>query len=191
MRIVAVFTALLLAACQPAPQSTNLAPISFASSAPMRINVARVNVVEEYQPTFKRPNVEHEFATSPAQGVRAWANQRVQAVGQSGSLEIIIQDASVRETLLPKTEGFRGFVTDDQSERYDASLKVVIKLYDGIDPLSRADANVIATRSQTINEEATIADRERLWHDMTRDMLTAFDKEAEIQMRHHFRNYLR
>jgi hypothetical protein len=97
----------------------------------------------------------------------------------------------VREVPLPKTEGFRGFVTDDQSERYDASLKVVLKLYDGQDPLSRADANVVATRSKTVNEKATIADRELIWHNMTRDMMASFDKEAELRIRRHFNAFLR
>jgi hypothetical protein len=186
-----LLTALLLTACQEAPQNYTLTPISFSQQAPIRIDVARVNIIEDYKPTFKRPNVEHEFATSPMQAVRTWANERIQPVGQNGSLEVIIKEASVREVELPKSDGFRGFVTDDQSERYDAVLEVTLRLYDGVNPLARHEGSVTVTRSKSINEKATIADRELLWHNMVRDMMATYDKEAELRLRRYFVNYLR
>lgn len=190
MRALAALALFFLAACQEAPLSYTLSPVSFRNEPAIRLNVARINVIEEYRSPSAAPNVEHQMSMSPAQGVKIWANERLQAVGSTGQLDVIITDASLKEIDLPVKKGVRGFFTDDQSERYDASLKVTLRVYDGASTMSRADGDVYVTRSRTINEKASLADREKLWHDMTTDMLKSFDREAEGRIRQYFNNYL-
>ncbi len=191
MRFVAAFALLLVAACQPAPQSYTLAPVNFNGQQPIRINVARINVVEEYRSPTSAPNVEYQMSMSPAQGVKIWANERLRAVGTQGQLDVVVTNASIKEVKLPVKQGMRGFFTDDQSERYDGALSVTLKLYDGATAMSRADGDVNVTRSRSINEKASLADREKLWHDMSNDMVKSFDHEAENRLTQYFRNYLR
>lgn len=190
MRALAALALFFVAACQNAPLSYTLAPVSFANEPVIRFNVARINVIEEYRSPTAAPNVEHQMSMSPAQGVKIWANERLRATGTTGQLDVIITDASLKETNLPVKQGVRGFFTDDQSERYDASLKVTLRLYDGTGTMSRAQGDVYVTRSRTLNEDASLADREKLWHDMTSDMLKSFDREAEGRIRQYFNNYL-
>lgn len=192
MRFYSVICSLfLLAACEAAPEGYALRPISFSDKSPISLNVARIDVIENYKSPLAAPNVEHQFATSPAQAVRIWANERLRAVGTSGSLEITIDDASVKEVKLPIKDGVRGFFTDDASERYDGVLSVTFRAYDGVNGLSRAEGSASITRSQSINEKATIADREHLWHEMVRDMANAYDREAELRLRQYFTPFIR
>lgn len=191
MRFIAAFALLFVAACQPAPQSYTLAPVNFSGQPPINVNVARINVVEDYRSPTSAPNVEYQMSMPPAQGIKIWANERLRAVGTQGQLDVIISNASIKEVKLPVKQGMRGFFTDDQSERYDAALGVTLKLYDGINAISRADGEVSITRSRTLNEKASLADREKLWHDLSTDMVKAFDREAETRLKQYFSNYLR
>lgn len=190
----ALFAALALftvTACQSAPQSYTLSPISFRNQPVIRLDVARINVVEEFRSPTHAPNVEHQMSMPPAQAVKIWANERLQAVGTSGQLDIVIQDASVKETNLPMKQGVRGLFTDDQSERYDATLAVTLRLYDGVNAMSRAEADVRASRSRSVNEKASLADREKLWHELSSDLGRSLDSEGEKRLRQYFGNYLR
>lgn len=192
MRFIHALCALfLLSSCEAAPEGYALRPISFADKAPISLNVARINVIENYKSPLAAPNVEHQFATSPAQAVRIWANERLRAVGTTGSLEITIDNASVKEVKLPVKDGVRGFFTDDASERYDGVLSVTFRAYDGENALSRAEGSVTISRTQSINEKATIADREHLWHEMVRDMANSYDREAELRLRQYFLSFIR
>lgn len=190
-KLLALAATLMLASCQEAPPAQTLPPISFANTPVMRVAVAQINIVEAYQSPMAAPNVEHQFQTSPAQAVKQWASQRLQAVGTTGIMEIIIEDASVKETPLPKTDGVKGFFTDDQSERYNASLRVAMRLYSGQQAMAAATGDVAIISSRTINEKATIAHREKLFHELTQDMMTQFDTEAEARLRQYFSAFLR
>ena len=191
MRALAAFALLFVAACQPAPQSYTLSPVTFRSQPVIRINVAKINVVEDYISPVSAPNVEHQMSTPPAQGVKIWVSERLQAVGTSGTLDVVITNASVKENKLPVKQGVRGLFTDDQSERYDANLAVTLRLYDGENAMSRSQGDVNVSRSRTINEKASLADREKLWHDMSTEMVQSYDREAEVRLRQYFANYLR
>ncbi len=187
----ALMMLLTVAACQNAPQSYTLAPVSFAREQVIRVNVAKINVVDDTSAAKSAANIEQKMSMPPSDAMRIWAKERLQAVGQTGSLEITLSDASIKEVSLPVKDGFQGFISDEQSKRYDGSLKATLRLYDGQNAMSRAEGDVAISRSQTINEKATIADREKLWHDMATDMARSFDKEAELRLRQYFSPYLR
>lgn len=182
---------LLVAACSQAPQIPALKPVDFSHKTPIRLAVSEIRVVENYQSPLRDPNVEHTFPTPPVQAVKTWANQRLRAAGGTGVLEVVIDDASVVEKKLPKTDGVRGMFTDDQSERYDARLRVTLRLYAGERAISDAEGNVNVIRSRSINEKATIAQREELQQQIVLEMMQQFDTEAELRFRQYFAPYLR
>ncbi len=184
---VLLFTA--LAACVNGTANYTPQPLQF-SGTPVRLNVAEIHVVTSYQSPQRAPNVEHQFPTSPMEAVNRWSHQRLQAAGPRGVLELLIEDASVREEKLPKKTGLEGFFTDEQDLRYSAALKVSMRIYDGASSLAVANADVFVTRLQTINERASIAERERLFDSMIQAMMAQFETEAQNQMRHYFTPYL-
>lgn len=190
-KIITLLALTLLVACQSAPEPYQPAALNFAGNGQIGINVAEVRFVEAYRSPGAHPNVEQEFPTAPAAAVKQWIKQRIFAYGGSGVLEITLDDASVKEVLLPKTKGFMGLVTDDQEARYDASLRVTMRLYDGVSSMSAANGDVIVTRSRSINERATIEDRKRLYDRMTRDLMSDFDDGMQTRLKQYFGKYIK
>lgn len=182
--------AVALASCQDAPAPSAPAAIGFGNRAPLRINVAQVNVVQAYQPPMKLPNVDHTMPTPPIMAINQWVGQRFAAAGAAGNLEITIDDASVKETPLPKKDGVTGFFTDDQEARYDAHIKVTIRLYDGVNTISVAEASAESSRWRTINEKATIAQREAMFNGMLQEMMIQLDGETESRLRQYFSRFI-
>ncbi len=180
----------LLSACESAPAAYTPAALDF-SGTPVRLNVAQIRVVENYRAPMTRPNVEQEFPTPPAAAVKKWVSQRLTAVGSSGVLEIAIDDASIREVPLPKTGGIKGVFTDDQDARYDGNLRVSLRLYDGVQVGSVASGDVSVMRSRSINEKATVNERERLYENLTKEMMTGFESETNARLRQYFSAYIR
>jgi hypothetical protein len=92
----------MVGACQtPLPPPPTFAEITFASEAPIRLNVASVDVVDEYLPPLKPPNVDHEFPVKIATVAERWGRDRLRAVGAAGSVRVTIKDASAIATDLP------------------------------------------------------------------------------------------
>ena len=162
--------------------------------APAIVNVHEIRVVDEYRPTMRQPYVEQDFPVAPAVAIKKWAHKNLQAnhaISANSVLEVSIADASVKETKLPKTKGIKGVFTDDQDARYDARIAVNFRLFNGTDAMSKANGEVIITRSRTINERATVYEREAIYHNMLRDMMIQFDSEAKSRLHQYFQPYLK
>jgi hypothetical protein len=182
--------ALTFTACEDAPQVSAPAPITFSNRAPIRLNVAQVKVIDSYRSSMTMPYIEHTLPTSPATAIHQWAGQRLIAAGQAGTLEITIEDAAVKQTDLKLKDGIEGFFTDQQSERYDAHVRVTMKLYDGVQTISIADADVDVSRMQTVNEKATVSQREKILNGMVQDIMLRFDSEGEARLRQYFARFI-
>lgn len=169
---------MLIAGCTPAPPRAQ-PDITFADRPPIRLNVARIDVVQRYQPTLSDPYVEHLFDTPPSDAIRQWANDRLSARGATGTATLIIQDASVAEEQLARDPGLRGLVTIEQSERYAARFAVRLEVNDGAGRTGSAD--VVAERTNTVPENASLSKREEVWFDLTektvRDLDARFEQE--------------
>ena len=174
--------ALAAASCRAPPEPPDFPPIRFVDAGPIRLDVGRIAVVEEYRPPLAAPNVEHVFPVQPAAAVAQWARDRLRAVGADGRAELVIRDASVVEVALRKTTGLRGVLTTDQSERYDASIEVELRIIDGLNR-RRGHATAIAKRSRTVPEDITMTGREKVWYAMTRAMMKAIDQALQRQIR--------
>ncbi|MES2984799.1 MAG: hypothetical protein V4735_06410 [Pseudomonadota bacterium] len=189
-KIVAILALITLAACEQAPGSYQPEPFSFEHATPMRVNVAQIKVIEAYKSALRRPNVEQDFPVPPAVAVNKWVAQRLIASGSTGVMEITIDDASVKEVPLSKTKGVTGLFTDDQDARYDARIHVTMRVYDGVNAISAASGDIEVTRARSINEKATVDERQRIFHKMTRDMMDSFDQQAQARLRSYFSKFL-
>ena len=181
-RCAVLLLAFFVAGCASTPTIPSFDEIRFTDKPPIRVDVARIDIVEAYRPPLKAPNVDHLFPVRPSHAARQWARDRLLAVGDKGWAEAVIRNASVTETALERTKGIQGAFTTDQTERYDAVLTIAVRIFDNAGN-ERANASATSRHSQTVAEDITLNDRERVWHRMTTAMMRALDKGLERQMK--------
>lgn len=179
---------LLVAACETQVEGRNFAQISFSHLSPIKLNVAKIDVKEPAVQSTGSGNIEHELPVSLRGAARRWARERLQAVGQTGSAVFTVEEADFREERLKKTKGIKGIFTTDQVERYRAALTISVSISE---PSGSATARAKGTRSQTVPEDASLADREKVWFSMTEKLVKAVDAEMEKRIRRNLRTYIR
>ena len=183
-----LLAAALLAGCQVPPPQNSFAEISFSHLKPIRLDVGEVVLEQAYQTPAARPNVEHLFAQRPADVALRWAGDRLEAAGSVRSARYIVREASVLETPLEVTTGLEGAITNDQSERYDAKVKVELQIYDG--GRLEGTATAEAWRSVTVPEDTTVNARERVWYRLTEQLMTDLNGELEKVIKKVYGPYL-
>lgn len=186
-----MLVAVTLAACAtegppkrgtPELRFTNLAPLMVAAQGP------RIQTV--YVSPLRNPNVEHLMPVSPERAIRQWVQDRLHATGAGvDTLVVEIRDASVVETRLSTKKGVVGFFTDDQEAKYDAKANVVLQMR-GPDGRVKAEAFTSAWRTRSINEKASLADREQIWFDLVEELMRDVDQQLETGLRQYFSDYL-
>jgi len=180
----------LLAGCTDVPQPQGSSSLSFTQTPPIELDVMRVDITEEYQPSLQPPHVEQFFPIPPMEAMKIWARDRIRPIGGDRTLEVIIKDASVVQKALPRTKGLEGVFTKDQADQYDVRLEVEMRIYGRQSALSESSIRVVATRSNTIGEDASVVDRDRLFSRMTRELMQTMDAELEKNILAYFGNYI-
>lgn len=176
--VLALACALALGACETQPPIQRLPEISFADKRPFMLDVGQLEIVPEYVSPGKRPNIEHLMPVSPENATVRWAQDRLRPVGRSGYARVVIRDARVVEVPLKTDKGFTSMFKDQQAERFDGSLDVAIQILDERH-LPVADVVARATRTKTINEGASLNERDRVLYEMTENMIRDIDSQME------------
>ncbi|HEY0523244.1 MAG TPA: hypothetical protein VGD08_07635 [Stellaceae bacterium] len=181
--------AVALAGCDRPVSRPIFGDLRFTDRPPIRLDVAAIDVVHNFKPSFHEPFVEHLFPVPPERAAENWAHDRLQAAGTTGRARVTIADASVREVPLKRTEGLRSAFTKDQTERYDATLEIGLDiLNDRGFPVRTASAR--ASHSRSVAEGITPNEREQVWYELTRELISQIDQEMERQIRATFGTYL-
>jgi hypothetical protein len=186
--LILAFLSLSLGGCETPVQRQKLPELTFAHLQPFKLNVARIEVVSQYRPPLKAPNVEHLFPTPPLKAMKQWAKDRLRAVGRSGTAKLIITTASAIETALPVQTGLKATFTKQQTQRYDLTVEARLEVSS---PQGHGTTTAHATRFSTVREDASINAREKIWFDLTEALVRDFDKAMEKNMRQHLRGWLR
>ena len=180
--LIATLTAFVLAACTTPIEQRPQPHFAYKAYPPVLLNVATIRVEEAYVTTGQPPHAEQLMPLPLPQAVSDWAHSRFQAVGQSGTAVITIKDASVVTTDLPRTKGVKGWVTVDQAERFDAKIAVDMHV-ENMTGGDTGSGTVNLTRGQSMGEDASIIDRDRLWTSMEEAMMTDLDAGAQKMLR--------
>ena len=183
-RIAALGAAFLwLGACAtPAPPQPQYPPIAFEDRGPIHLEVGEVEVELAYRAPDAPPNVDHLFPVRPAEAARRWPGDRLVAAGTGFRARFVIKDAAVVAVPLEQSGGLTGLLTQEQSERYDARLAVELVI---LDTQNRqvASARAEAVRSRSVPEDITLSEREQVWYEMTRTLMSELDKQLEQTIR--------
>ena len=187
--VVLLFGLLALSACETQIERPTYAELTFTHKEPIYLGVARIDIVKAYQPTSAAPHVEMEFPVSPLDTAARWAQDRLKAVGTSGTATVTITEASAVETELAQEGGLTGAFTTEQSERYDGTLAMAVEVFDP----NGSNGNTFAEvkRSITVPEDASLNDRERTWYSLTEKLARDLDKRMSENIRNHLSLFVR
>jgi hypothetical protein len=184
--------AAVLAGCSTPPPRTRFPDLTYGHLGQFRLDVARVEIVSEYRAPGRAPNIEHLLPVVPEQSLRRWAQDRVVATGTPGRFaRFVIQEAKVTDTELPKTPGIRGSFTTDQTNRYDGVLSAALEIREERGNFRAGTASAWATRSRSVPENITVNDREKVWFELTEQLMNDINAELERQIRANLGQFLR
>jgi hypothetical protein len=169
---------ILLAACAISSPQRPQPKFAYKQYPATYISVANIQVVEAYAPPMAAPNVEHLMPMPLPQAVADWARTRFKAGGADGTLIITIKNAAVTKQDLPRTKGVKGAFTIDQSERYDSTIEVEFRV-DGMMFGQTGQGDVKVARGRSLGEDASIADRDKAWTQMTEETVMDLDAAAQ------------
>src|SRR5262249_46611650 len=137
----------LLGACDTPPMRQSYATLTFQDRPQIRLDVAKIELVQAYKAPGVAPHVDHLFPQKPVEVATAWGRDVLRAVGQSGQATYAVVDASATDTQLPRSSGLTQMFTTEQSDRYDLHIAVKLELEN---PQSFGAVTAEANRSQTV-----------------------------------------
>lgn len=194
MRILLFVAALLAApvitACDT-PRAQTFPDITFANLHPITLDVANIQTANGFRSTMAAPNAEFRFPVQPQAAMQRWAKDRLRTTGtgRDGAVFTIV-DASVKEVQLAIDQDLKAKFTKEQSQRYEMRLEARLEIFDGRG-LSAGNVAGTVTRSQTIREDASLNDREKIWYEMTEAAMKDFNAEMEKNIRQYLGTWAR
>ncbi|OFX11366.1 MAG: hypothetical protein A2516_08085 [Alphaproteobacteria bacterium RIFOXYD12_FULL_60_8] len=191
--IAAVFATLMSFGLITAPafaQESEVPVLSFADRTPFNFNASALDVTSLYEAPGVDPNIDHLMPLSPEQAALQWAQDRIRTVGTNDlTVRFLVNDAAVIQRPLPVKGGFTGFFTTEQAEEYFGSLSVSIELVDSKRKVL-ASVRGSAKANQTVPENVSLADREKLWFQLTERMMNELNTQLEESINVYFRDHL-
>lgn len=181
---------LALSACAAPSTQQTYPELTYGHHGVINLDVARVEFTNAYQPPLRDPNVEHRAPANPSVVMERWVRDRLRASGVTGEARVVLRDAKIVETRLAVQGGLRGAFTTDQGYRYDANIEVEIQLRDA-GGVQRAFAKAQASRSRTVAEDATLAQKDKVLFDLVEATMTEINGEFERQIRQYLGRYVR
>ena len=158
----------------------------FSNSGKIDLKVNKIDIISEFTPSFRRPNVEHLFPISLEKTARLWAQDRLEAVDFSSpkQAQVIIKDASVTEELEPVDGMF-----EKDRVKYHATLYIIVRIVDA-NELSSAGTEVEAWRELTIPADTSIEEKEKYWNKMVYDLFNDFNQRMDYNIHKYLNMYI-
>ncbi len=181
-----------LAACASAPPPPRFPDISFKNEPPILLDVARIELVSTFQPSFARPEVEQNFPVPPQRALENLCKDRLQAISPASQrvARFTIVDARVTETELPRKEGLKADFTTQIGQGYNGQVEIRLDIYDENGIVVRT-ATAKASRSRTVPEDITPNDRDQVWYEMSDELAHSADQVLEQYINASFFPYKR
>tara|TARA_B000000609_G_scaffold152257_1_gene139481 strand:- start:692 stop:1297 length:606 start_codon:yes stop_codon:yes gene_type:complete len=177
-----------LLSCKTSNIESTTPELTFSHLPDIRINVAKISVLNEYKMPFKQPNVEHLAPISPGASVERWVSDILVPVGDKLDAQFIIKSGSIIESELKTKKGLKGVFAIEQSKRYTAIVDARLEIFDGSRRL--ATINAMAKRSHTLREDATPNLKTNLLFNLVENLMATFDRELRRQVDSHLQNYI-
>lgn len=180
----------LLAGCAGDYETFQPPPLDLGGQPPLRFAVDAITVESAFRQAGAPPFVDHSLALTPEAAVRAYLEQKLQAVGGPGRLQAVIVDASVREVALETRSGVRGLLTREPGARFDGRVRVRVERYDGAgNPVG--SVGTAASRSRSLPEDVGYAERQRIGYELVQALVDDLATGLAANLRETFADILR
>ncbi len=180
----------LLTSCESPLPEVSYPELRFNHLPAIKLDVARIEIIERYQSPLRPPNVEHQIPLAPALTMRNWATDRLRAVGKSGVAKFIIIDASVKAQTLAKKKGVKAIFTVNQVMRYDAMLEARLEV-ETSGGLGKGFATAQASRQRTLSEGVSINERNDALYSFVEATAKDFDQVMAKNINDHMAPFRR
>lgn len=180
----------MLAACVNTPIIKPEPPVDFAALSSYQMAVNETFVVNDGSVTDATRQFETLYSNSPEQALRNWVAERIQPVGQTGSFTVIIRDANVVSTPLATTGGISGYFKNEQAEKIDVYLHVILSAEGSARNVGPAEATISVRASHTVPEDASDDLKLQIYNSTLHKLMKLFNTEAEKQIAQHFQSYM-
>jgi hypothetical protein len=183
----AVMASLLGAACTTPPESPDFPVPRYTEQPPIKLDVADIRVQQSYEPPLKAPNVEHLVPLRPADAARQWAQDRLQAVGETGTATLDIVDAAVTQTGVETQGGIGGWLTTEPEARYTASMELAMRIER---PSDSGSARVRGVRGTGVLEGSSIHEREKVVYRLVKNLMDDLDGQMQSTLSESLAKYV-
>jgi len=114
----------------------------------------------------------------------------LRATGGVGRAVFVIKDGKATETALPKSTGLQGAFTKELTTRYDANIEIDLEIR-GERNYRDAVVSSRAQRSQTVREDASPNERQRIMHELVEKLMADLNASLDAGIRQNLPKYLR
>lgn len=176
---LAIGLGLAVAACSSVnPPMQRLPEMSFRHLAPIQLDVGRIEVVSEFQSSGQPPHIEYDMPVNPENAVKRWVQDHLQPVGRTGTLRVVIHDATATESPLKTDTGFTGMFKKEQAARLAMSVDVALQMLDERQFVTAEVTGKVA-RTRTTPEGQKLNERDRVLYDMVEDLMKGFNDDVD------------
>ena len=169
---------LLLSACAVSNATDVKKKLTFAPYGLASLNVALIDVVNNYKATDVDGHKEADISPSLEEGVRQLVDERLEAKGNDGALTLTINEASIIEERLPQSEGVQSYFTKQVDKKYNGRVELLLNVNAPKRNLS-GEFKIVAERSMTLLEGSTLAERDAVLFNLTEQMLLDVNSEID------------
>jgi hypothetical protein len=152
-----------------------LAELSFTDMPPVYVSAADIHVTDNYVPAADPQDVSSRLPTPPDIAVRRYAETRLRPGGGVGVLNLVIENSTVHAQPVAADTTIERWTGTGTSTQYDATLRVSFSKQSDTRQAETSHA-VDVSRSVTIPDSYSIAEREETLQAFTRNIVTDVDK---------------
>ncbi len=162
-------------------------------SAPLRLDVARIEVIQAYAPPQRPPNVEHRMIVSPLATIDDWGRRHIEAAapGRDDSAAVfVIEDASVIVEKIRTRKNILESLIREDSDKLTLRLAVTLQVRDRLGA-TLGSTSAEATAWRTVPESMKDADRSAVLHDLLIAAMDNLVPAFEANTRAYLARYLK
>ncbi len=183
-KLLALALMAVLAGCADEPKAVTPLTLDYARYGKIELAVGKIEFVNRAKLSAAR-DMEYfqNYKPQLADSIYRWGVDRLQATGKEGRAVLLIRDATREHEMLPQSTGVSSWFTREIGEKWIGRAAVDIQVREAAGFNGVASATV--TRTVTLPEQATAAEKEAAYRRMLLGMMDDFNAQIPQAIREH------